>query len=250
MALYTFTFLSVLGIFAALQVPNSSSEEEQPAKQLSVSRSEQNEIVNKHNALRRAVRPSASNMMEMSWSSEAAANAQRWANKCTMSHSPDSSRNIRSSGCGENLYMSSNRKSWSTAIQKWYNEVKDWRYGVGSTNGGVVGHYTQVVWYNSNKVGCGMAHCPNSKYKYYYVCQYCPPGNYQYARPYKAGRTCGDCRNSCDSGLCRNRDGDEFNQWPKTELSQHTQLNKTDLVRVSHQQTGVVLSLSHCLCDS
>lgn len=48
------------------------------------------------------------------------------------------------SGCGENLYMASYRNSWSNAIQAWYDEVEDWRYGVGSINGGVVGHFTQV----------------------------------------------------------------------------------------------------------
>lgn len=33
----------------------------------------------------------------------------------------------------------------------------------------------QVVWYNSNQIGCAMAYCPNSTYKYFYVCHYCPP---------------------------------------------------------------------------
>ncbi|TNN28512.1 Cysteine-rich venom protein TEL1 [Liparis tanakae] len=132
-------------------------------------------IVNQHNALRRGVQPSASNMLQMSWNNEAAANAQRWANTCSMKHSPDSNRVISTSGCGENLYMSSVQNPWSDAVQSWYDEVKDWRYGVGSTNGGVVGHFTQLVWYRSNKVGCAMAYCPNSYYKYFYVCQYCPP---------------------------------------------------------------------------
>ena len=50
------------------------------------------------------------------------------------------------SGCGENIYMSSGKSSWSDAIQAWYNEVKDWKYGVGSVNGGVVGHFTQVLY--------------------------------------------------------------------------------------------------------
>lgn len=40
--------------------------------------------------------------------------------------------------------MSSAKTSWSSAIQAWYNEVKNFKYGVGSFNGGVVGHYTQV----------------------------------------------------------------------------------------------------------
>uniref|UniRef100_A0A8C2X161 ShKT domain-containing protein n=1 Tax=Cyclopterus lumpus TaxID=8103 RepID=A0A8C2X161_CYCLU len=156
------------------------------------------DIVNKHNALRRGVRPTASNMLEMSWSNEAAANAQRWANTCSMKHSPDTS------GCGENLYMSSFKNTWSNAVQSWYDEVKDWRYGVGSTNGGIVGHFTQIVWYRSNKVGCAVAYCPNSPYKYFYVCQYCPPGNLQLARPYKSGPSCGDCPNACNDKLCTN----------------------------------------------
>lgn len=40
--------------------------------------------------------------------------------------------------------MSSAKNSWSSAIQMWYDEVKNFKYGVGSSNGGVVGHYTQV----------------------------------------------------------------------------------------------------------
>uniref|UniRef100_A0A8D3E0B1 SCP domain-containing protein n=1 Tax=Scophthalmus maximus TaxID=52904 RepID=A0A8D3E0B1_SCOMX len=167
------------------------------------------QIVNKHNDLRRSVQPTASNMLQMSWNREAAANAQRWANTCSMNHSPDTS------GCGENLYMSSYQSSWSDAIQSWYDEVKDWRYGMGSVNGGVVGHYTQLVWYRSNQVGCAMASCPNAAYKYFYVCHYCPPGNYQYARPYKSGPPCGDCPNACDNKLCSKylmwcRDGERW----------------------------------------
>ncbi|AWP20181.1 putative cysteine-rich venom protein-like isoform 2 [Scophthalmus maximus] len=161
----TLSFLRAFGLFAALQVPGT----------VLVSSSDQSEIVNKHNDLRRSVQPTASNMLQMSWNREAAANAQRWANTCSMNHSPDSSRKISTSGCGENLYMSSYQSSWSDAIQSWYDEVKDWRYGMGSVNGGVVGHYTQLVWYRSNQVGCAMASCPNAAYKYFYVCHYCPP---------------------------------------------------------------------------
>uniref|UniRef100_A0A8C6TXF1 ShKT domain-containing protein n=1 Tax=Neogobius melanostomus TaxID=47308 RepID=A0A8C6TXF1_9GOBI len=165
---------------------------------------EQEEIVNKHNTLRREVKPTASNMLKMSWSSEAAANAQRWADTCSMNHSPDSDRVINTSGCGENLYMASYKNSWSNAIQSWYDEVKDYEYGVGSINEGVIGHYTQVVWYRSNLIGCAMAYCPNAEYKYFYVCHYCPPGNYQYTHPYKSGPSCADCPNACDNKLCTN----------------------------------------------
>lgn len=59
-------------------------------------------------------------------------------------------------GCGENLFMSSNPRSWSDAIQSLYDEVKDFKYGFGSTRpNAVTGHYTQVKmkWQSCN-VSC------------------------------------------------------------------------------------------------
>lgn len=109
--------------------------------------------------------------------------------------------------CGENLYMSTAPSSWSDAIQAWYDEVKDFKYGVGATTeGAVIGHYTQVVWYKSYQIGCAVAYCPKSTYKYFYVCQYCPAGNRVdlMKTPYKEGKPCGDCPNACDNGLCTN----------------------------------------------
>ncbi|XP_051909231.1 cysteine-rich venom protein-like isoform X1 [Hippocampus zosterae] len=203
---FLFTFLCASGLCAALHVSASLEEEVEIAAVSTVltSASEQNEIVNKHNDLRRNVKPTASNMLKMSWNKEAAANAQRWANTCSMKHSPASSRVISTSGCGENLYMASYKNSWSNAIQSWYDEVNDWRYGVGSINGRVVGHFTQIVWYRSNQIGCAMAYCPNSRYKYFYVCHYCPPGNYQFTHPYKSGSPCADCPKACENKLCTN----------------------------------------------
>uniref|UniRef100_W5NHR8 ShKT domain-containing protein n=1 Tax=Lepisosteus oculatus TaxID=7918 RepID=W5NHR8_LEPOC len=166
----------------------------------------QQEIVKKHNDPRRNVSPTASNMLKMGWNTEAAANAQRWAQTCSMNHSPDSSRRIKTSECGENLYMSTDPSTWNEVIQSWYNEVSNYKYGVGSVNGGVIDHYTQVVWYRSNKIGCAAAYCPKSPYKYFYVCHYCPAGNYVQSllTPYKAGPPCGDCPNDCEDGLCTN----------------------------------------------
>ncbi|XP_003971902.2 serotriflin-like [Takifugu rubripes] len=218
-------FLCTLGLAALL----TFSEDVAGDGSILVSSSEKSEIVNKHNALRRSVQPSASNMLHMSWNSEAADNAQKWANTCSMKHSPDSSREISTSGCGENLYMSSQKNSWSDAIQLWYDEVKDWRYGVGSVNGDVVGHFTQVVWHRSNQVGCALAHCPNSKYKYFYVCHYCPPGNYQLAHPYKSGPPCGDCSHACQDKLCTNPCGhtDKYSNCP--ELKQQWGCSNSDV---------------------
>ncbi|KFR13648.1 Cysteine-rich venom protein pseudechetoxin-like, partial [Opisthocomus hoazin] len=163
-------------------------------------------IVDKHNALRRGVNPTASNMLRMQWSPAAAKNAQNWANNCTLSHSPANMRRTTVQ-CGENLFMSSAPFPWSDVTQAWYNEEKDFIYGTGAKRpGAVIGHYTQLIWYNSYQIGCGVAYCPRNQFHYFYVCQYCPPGNnaMQIATPYKSGPRCADCPGHCDRGLCTN----------------------------------------------
>ncbi|XP_037007145.2 cysteine-rich secretory protein 3-like [Artibeus jamaicensis] len=168
----------------------------------------QNGIVNKHNDLRRAVTPPASNMLKMKWDSTAASNAQRWANQCIYKHSSAGNRVIGEKKCGENLFMSSSPTLWSHVIQSWFDEKNDFIYGVGPKRpNAVIGHYTQVVWYSSFLVGCGVAYCPNqTRLKYYFVCQYCSAGNIisrQYT-PYLQGTPCASCPNHCDNGLCTN----------------------------------------------
>ncbi|NXT50246.1 CRIS2 protein, partial [Pluvianellus socialis] len=174
---------------------------------LSTSKADQQKlIIDKHNALRRAVQPTASNMLKMEWYPPAAENAQKWANQCTLSHSPANLRTTTTQ-CGENLFMSTAPFSWSDAIQAWYNEEKDFEYGIGAKiESAVIGHYTQLIWYNSHQVGCAVAYCPGKQFNYFYVCQYCPPGNnvMQIATPYKSGPKCADCPGHCDRGLCTN----------------------------------------------
>ncbi|NXM61856.1 CRVP2 protein, partial [Illadopsis cleaveri] len=172
---------------------------------LSSSRAEQQKlIVDRHNALRREVKPTASNMMKMEWCPLAAENAQNWANQCTSRHSPSNLRRT-SVLCGENLFMSSAPFSWPNVLQAWYNEEKNFEYGTGAkTKGAMFGHYTQMVWHNSYKIGCGFAFCSNTTYSYFYVCQYCPAGNLisSMKTPYKEGEPCGDCPSACEDGLC------------------------------------------------
>ncbi|XP_056344541.1 cysteine-rich venom protein kaouthin-2-like isoform X2 [Oenanthe melanoleuca] len=172
---------------------------------LSSSRAEQQKlIVDRHNALRRGVKPTASNMMKMEWSPAAAKNAQNWANHCFLRHSPPHLRRTNVP-CGENLFMSSTPLSWPGVLQAWYNEEKNFEYGTGAkTEGAMFGHYTQMVWHNSYKVGCGLAFCNNTRYSYFYVCHYCPAGNLisSMKTPYKEGEPCGDCPNACEDGLC------------------------------------------------
>lgn len=62
----------------------------------------------------------------------------------------------------------------------WYNEVNDFGYAYdGSTEGikpGAIGHFTQVVWAESQYAGFGRA-LDKSCTTAYVVGQYSPPGN-------------------------------------------------------------------------
>ncbi|CAF1331001.1 unnamed protein product [Rotaria sordida] len=100
--------------------------------------------------------------------------AQKLASTNQFSHSG-------TKGVGENLY-----KAWSsttikingaTAVTSWYNEIKDYNFN----NGGFsmkTGHFTQVVWRNTKKLGVGVAYADEGR-TVYVVAQYSPPGNYQ-----------------------------------------------------------------------
>ncbi|XP_006881982.1 PREDICTED: cysteine-rich secretory protein 2 [Elephantulus edwardii] len=204
MALFLKVFFLVI-----LLLPSSPAEAKDPAFSalLTTQTSIQKEIVNKHNELRKGVSPPARNMLKMEWNRDATANAQKWANKCTLDHSNQEDRKTTTK-CGENLYMSTDPTFWSTAIQSWYDESLNFTYGVGpTTSNSVVGHYTQLVWYSSFRIGCGIAFCPNQEeFKYFYVCHYCPAGNNvnQKHFPYKEGPLCASCPGNCENGLCTN----------------------------------------------
>ncbi|XP_072515613.1 cysteine-rich venom protein [Salminus brasiliensis] len=161
----------------------------------------QNEIINLHNAFRRAVTPTASNMLKMTWNAEAATSAQNWVNQCTMTHSPPSSCMIGGYEMGENLFKSTGMVNWTGVVTAWHNEVVNYQYPTGSINGQPIGHYTQVVWYSSYSVGCGVAKCGTT---YFYGCQYFRAGNFKGVAPYSLGTPCSACPGACEDKLCTN----------------------------------------------
>ncbi|KAG8445815.1 hypothetical protein GDO86_010559, partial [Hymenochirus boettgeri] len=165
-------------------------------------------IVDTHNELRAQVSPAATNMLKMEWSDKAAELAAGYARSCKQYHSQQTERNFTGFNCGENLFMSSFKASWEDVIKAFYSEVSNFEYGKGAIDPDQeILHYTQLVWYASFQVGCACAECPVSDdtQKYFYVCRYCPPTNLKtIPYPYKKGKNCGDCENSCDNGLCTN----------------------------------------------
>ena len=80
------------------------------------------------------------------------------------------------SGYGENIYASMGMAVHGrTAVDSWYSEIKDYRFGSGFSS--ATGHFTQVVWKGSTKMGVGKA--TNGSGWTYVVANYAPAGNMQ-----------------------------------------------------------------------
>jgi hypothetical protein len=80
---------------------------------------------------------------------------------------------------GENLHYIKPTKSYpcDKVVKPWYEEIKDYNFGNPRESRGKIGHFTQVVWNSTQKVGCAQAYSQNSE-RLYTVCNYSPPGNY------------------------------------------------------------------------
>ncbi len=75
---------------------------------------------------------------------------------------------------GENLAMTWNT-DWKRAVDVWYREVNLYNYDDADYDAST-GHFTQLVWNKTNRIGFGIA-ASNIGYVYY-VMRYDPPGNY------------------------------------------------------------------------
>jgi pathogenesis-related protein 1 len=167
----------VLLIFALCSLPAFSlrmgAKDASAPSASQVSKAEIAQILKAHNDARRAA---AANMPPLQWSNEVAASAQKWANTlrstCTIRHqSPNK--------YGENLFYTSGGKQplpATAAIAAWLSEKAYYNYATNkcsSTNPGC-GHYTQIVWRATTRVGCGKATCGKATI---WVCHYDPMGN-------------------------------------------------------------------------
>ena len=78
---------------------------------------------------------------------------------------------------GENLYYCTGYPpDGGMPVTSWYDEIKDYDFKNGKSKGGVIGHFTQVVWKGTQYVGMGVASKDNNNY--FVVANYFPAGNW------------------------------------------------------------------------
>ena len=137
-----------------------------------------------HNEVRAGV-----GVAPLEWDPALAAIAQAWADACVDNESPiglidhNANRSDDYPGyVGENIYGSSGTATGAAALSSWASEVEYYDYDT-NTCSYVCGHYTQLVWATSEKLGCGISSCPGLSYGNGIVCNYSPGGN-SGGRPY------------------------------------------------------------------
>jgi len=183
-------------------------------------------LVARHNELRARVanggeagQPQARNMRALRWNEELAIIAQRWADQCTWGHDQDR-RTLNGTISGQNVFMSFSSRvdtvenmmsKVAEAVTSWYDEVTTPGYDPEGVEKYVfdsaTGHYTQVIWAETDQIGCGWTYF-NSGGKWqrsYVVCNYAKAGNCIGQPVYQVGAPCSSCPEgtSCNAdGLC------------------------------------------------
>ncbi|CAK6977203.1 peptidase inhibitor 16-like [Scomber scombrus] len=162
-------------------------------------------LVELHNHYRGQVSPSASAMLPLKWDPSLKVIAEGYAAKCVWNHNPDLEET------GENLFAGTGSLDLREALEKWFLERLDYNYQNNSCDEDkMCGHYTQMVWGDTHRVGCAFHLCNNMEgldweRVSFLVCNYYPAGNYEEERPYVEGDWCSRCPENlqtCENNLC------------------------------------------------
>ncbi|KAI1705833.1 cysteine-rich secretory protein family domain-containing protein [Ditylenchus destructor] len=178
--------------------------------------SERSIILNAHNNYRRmlatgkaankdgSMLPQGADIYELTYDKDIEEMAQKYADGCVVKHSTIEGRNYTGESLG--LTTAKDPAQALQAVGDWmWSELKD--YGIAPDllwrERLEVGHWTQMVWGKTTKIGCGWKFCPTKDYPngiYYVVCNYYQLGNTN-TPVYTAGTPCSKCA-KCNDNLC------------------------------------------------
>jgi len=138
-------------------------------------------LLEQHNQFRSAV-----GSPPLQWSAALAEDARAWAAQLAKGNQGQHDPQVRAKREGENIWWgTAGAFTYEVMVGAWAGEKKDFVYGVfpdcRTRRSAVVGHYTQMVWKNTNAVGCALT--SNGKTDFL-VCRYSPPGNIEGQKPY------------------------------------------------------------------
>ncbi len=147
----------------------------------------ENDMLNIHNNERAAVE-----VPPVTWSSSLAADSQSWADHLTtlgLVCDPARAEQVPPKPICDAASHGAKNENIASGVaelytpeefaQMWADEKS--KYDAGQRSGLGIGHYTAMVWKNTQEIGCGFA---SSGQMDFLVCRYNPPGNIAGQTPY------------------------------------------------------------------
>ncbi|XP_067275731.1 glioma pathogenesis-related protein 1b [Pseudorasbora parva] len=170
--------------------------------------------VQAHNTQRSRITPAAVSARSMSWDNELAKGARDRARHCKSSHHPGLAHfgHPPFGWMGENIWLGAPFSAFSVenAIHRWNKEGV---YSLKNNNNcsRMCGHYAQLMWSTSYKLGCAVNVCSKGIENYsthpestIFVCNYGDTGQVHGVTPYIPGGACSGCGSvSCRDNVCR-----------------------------------------------
>lgn len=176
----------------------------------------------------------ATDMKRLQWDSKLEQVAQAWANRCRWQHNDlrgsayndanptdiDGNLITGTESVGENLAYKGATNVTTADLQYAVDGYNAWvaegrQYSFGRLNvddfceAETCGHFTQLIWANTYKVGCAINYCPENTLASvpttYFVCDYASAGNYVRQYPYEQAADVNAVCSTSDSGqaVCR-----------------------------------------------
>lgn len=170
-------------LFFMTILPGITDESVTSGAAAQITSEEKEAALNVHNQARQEV-----GAPPLEWSDELATYAQEWAeylaqeNDCKIAHRSWLGKDEKD--YGENIFWGIGREySAGYASEAWYDEINKYTYqNVSTENLNGTGHYSQMVWKDTQRIGIGKAKCASGAT--IIVASYDPPGNVIGQKPY------------------------------------------------------------------
>ncbi|NWX64767.1 PI16 inhibitor, partial [Promerops cafer] len=223
----------------------------------SLSDEEKKIILDEHNRYRSQVSPPAMAMMKMTWDSDLEVAAQKHAKKCIWG---------QNGGPGPkrvNLFATASTLDVKLAIEEWNGERKFYNLTTSEcVPRQMCDNYTQVVWAETTRIGCGDSSCEKingteTENAQLLVCSYYPPSNTKDKKPYMEGPSCKICpmgtvcvKSLCGEIFCSNLIFSSFPSVSALDTELETNLDQTSVDPPKAGAPSTCLGLSLFLLPS
>uniref|UniRef100_A0A4W3GGG5 SCP domain-containing protein n=1 Tax=Callorhinchus milii TaxID=7868 RepID=A0A4W3GGG5_CALMI len=130
--------------------------------------------------------------------------AETYVAKCIWAHNPH--RGL----VGESMFAITEDLNIKEAVKAWHSEIRHFSFQENAcTPNKVCGHYTQIVWADTDKLACAKHFCLRLQkvdlpHTNVFLCNYSPIGNIAKQKPYIEGLPCSACPREyfCEDELC------------------------------------------------